>query len=104
MRVSFGLVRTGCAIDAESARGVWFEFAGAVMELDEKKIDEAVLALLLLGVHEECRAWKGFDWDAMNRLHEKGYISDPRSKAKSVVFTEEGMERAKELLEKLFGK
>jgi hypothetical protein len=30
------------------------------------------------------RAWKGFDWETMNRLYEKGYISDPRSKAKSV--------------------
>ena len=48
------------------------------------------------------RAWKGFDWDAMNRLHEKGFISDPRGKAKSVVFTEEGLAQAKLLLEKLF--
>lgn len=74
------------------------------MELDETKIDDAVLALLLLGVHDEGRAWKGFDWEAMNRLHEKGYISDPRSKAKSVVFSEEGMERAGQLLERLFCK
>ena len=40
----------------------------------------------------------------MDRLHEKGYISDPKNKAKSVVFSEEGMKRAGELLEKLFGK
>jgi hypothetical protein len=56
------------------------------MELDYDKIDEAVLALLSLGLHDECRAWKGFDWDAMNRLHEKDFISDPRSKAKSVLY------------------
>jgi hypothetical protein len=56
------------------------------MNLDDDKIDEAVLALLLLGRHDIARAWKGFDWDAMNRLHEKGFISDPRGKAKSVVF------------------
>ncbi len=31
------------------------------------------------------RAWKGFDWDTMNRLHEKGYISNPKSKAKDGV-------------------
>lgn len=74
------------------------------MELDNDKIDDAVLALLCLGWHDEARAWKGFDWDAMDRLHEKGYISDPRSKAKSVVFTEEGLERSRELLRKLFGK
>jgi hypothetical protein len=74
------------------------------MELDTNKIDEAVLALLYLGVHDGARAWKGFDWDAMDRLHERGYITDPRGKAKSIVFTEEGLERARTLLEKLFGK
>lgn len=74
------------------------------MELDTNKIDDAVLALLLLGLHDDCRAWKGFDWDAMNRLHEQGMISDPRGKAKSVVFTAAGLERAKRLLEERFGK
>jgi hypothetical protein len=74
------------------------------MELDTNKIDEAVLALLYLGLHDGARAWKGFDWDAMDRLHGQGYITDPRGKAKSVVFTEEGLERARDLLEKLFGK
>jgi len=74
------------------------------MDLDTDKIDDAVLALLLLGLHDGCRAWKGFDWDAMERLHEKGYIGNPRGKAKSVVFTEEGQERAERLLEELFGK
>lgn len=62
------------------------------MELDTKRIDDAVLALLYLGLHDGARAWKGFDWEAMNRLHEQGYITDPRGKAKSVVFTEEGFE------------
>lgn len=32
------------------------------MELDTNKIDDAVLALLYLGLHDEVRAWKGFDW------------------------------------------
>jgi len=73
------------------------------MELDQDKIDDAVLALLYLGLHDGVRAWKGFDWDAMNRLHERGYISDPRSKTKSVVFTEDGLGRAERLLEELFG-
>lgn len=74
------------------------------MELDTNKIDDAVLALLSLGLHDGARAWKGFDWDAMERLHERGYISNPRGKAKSVVFTEEGLERAERLLDELFGK
>ena len=73
------------------------------MKLDTDRIDDAVLALLLLGLHEDDRAWKSFDWDAMNRLHEKGWISDPVSKAKSVVFTPEGKARAETLLESLFG-
>jgi hypothetical protein len=74
------------------------------MELDTGKIDDAVLALLLLGIHDEHRAWKGFDWDSLNRLHERGYISDPRSKAKSVVLTDEGLARATRLFDQLFGR
>jgi hypothetical protein len=38
----------------------------------------------------------------MNRLHEKGYISHPVGKAKSVVFTEEGLHRSEELFRKMF--
>lgn len=72
------------------------------MKLHDDKVDQAVLALLLLGRHDGFRAWKGFDWDAMNRLHEKGFISDPRGKAKSVMFTQEGLQEAEHLLEKLF--
>ncbi|HKB35155.1 MAG TPA: DUF6429 family protein [Gemmataceae bacterium] len=53
------------------------------MDLDTDKIDDAVLALLYLGLHDGARAWKGFDWEAMNRLHERGYITDPRGKASS---------------------
>ena len=46
------------------------------MEQDTEKIDEAILALLYLTLHDENRAWKSFDWDAMNRLHDKGLIFD----------------------------
>jgi hypothetical protein len=72
------------------------------MELDNERIDEAVLALLFLGRHDGVRAWKSFDWAAMERLHTKGLISDPVGKAKSVVFTEEGLRRSEELFRKLF--
>jgi hypothetical protein len=27
------------------------------------------------------RAWKGHDWGALDRLHEKGFIANPRNKA-----------------------
>ena len=74
------------------------------MEVDNDKIDEAVLALLYLTLHDGARAWKSFDWDAMNRLHEKGYILNPVGKAKSVVLTEDGLREAERLYMKLFAK
>jgi hypothetical protein len=74
------------------------------MALDTDRIDDAVLALLYLGLHDHYRAWKGFDWDAMDRLHRKGMIENPVGKAKSVVFTDEGLQRSKELFEKMFKK
>lgn len=39
----------------------------------------------------------------MERLHEKGFISDPKSKAKSVVLSEEGERQSRELFTKHFG-
>ena len=67
-------------------------FDGVVaMQIDTDKIDEAVLALLFLTLHDGARAWKSFDWDAMNRLHEKDLISDPVGKAKSVLLSERGL-------------
>lgn len=73
------------------------------MKLDAERVDQAVLALLALGLHEGTRAWKSFDWEVMERLHEKGYISDPRGKAKSVAFTERGLNESERLLKVLFG-
>ena len=76
------------------------------MEYDKDKVDDMVLALLYLTMFEEgsgLRAWKGHDWDVLDRLHQKGYISDPRSKAKSVVVTEKGSKRSGMLFERYFG-
>ena len=39
----------------------------------------------------------------MARLHDKGYITDPVSKAKSVMFTEQGLRESERLLGALFG-
>jgi hypothetical protein len=50
------------------------------------------------------RAWKGHDWEALNRLHQREYISNPATKAKSVVLTEAGAKRSKQLFEKYFVK
>jgi uncharacterized protein DUF6429 len=74
------------------------------MAVDTGRIDEAVLALLYLGLHDNGRAWKGFDWSALNRLHEKGMISNPVGKAKSVVFTDEGEREAQRLFHQMFGR
>ena len=73
------------------------------MEFDTEKIDEAVLALLFLTLHND-RVWKSFDWNAMSRLHEKGFISNPVGKAKSVRLTEEGLRESERLFTKLFVK
>jgi hypothetical protein len=74
------------------------------MALNTGKLDDTALALLYLTLHDGDRAWKGMDWDVLGRLHDKGMIHDPVGKVKSVVFTTEGLERAKALFEELFGK
>jgi hypothetical protein len=74
------------------------------MDIDIDKIDRAVLALLLLCQHEGARAWKSFDRGAMNRLHQKGYITNPVSKAESVLFTEKGLPEAERAFRELFGR
>jgi hypothetical protein len=55
------------------------------MDYNTEKVDEVVLAPLYLTLHERARVWKPFEWEAMTRLHQKGCISDPRGKAKSMV-------------------
>jgi hypothetical protein len=75
------------------------------MDYDHDKLDEITLALLWLTTFKaagEVRAWKGQDWDTMERLHMKGFISDPKGKAKSVVLSEEGETRSRELFAKHF--
>jgi len=79
------------------------------MEYNKDKVDEFTLALLYLVTHERreglgARAWKGFDWDTMDRLHEKGYISNPVGKAKSIYMDEEGFKKAEALFKKFFAK
>ena len=72
------------------------------MDIERYRIDEAILALLFLGRHDGIRAWKSFDWAAMEWLHHKGSISDPGGKTKSVVFTDDGMRQSEALFRKLF--
>jgi Domain of unknown function (DUF6429) len=72
--------------------------------IDTDKIDETVLALLHLTLHDRARAWKGHDWEALNRLHRKGMIDDPVGKAKSVVLTDQGLAESERLFRKLFAR
>jgi hypothetical protein len=82
-----------------------YPFAGDIaMVLDTDRIDDTVLALLYLTLHDQYRAWKGFDWDTLSRLHDKGMIDNPVGKAKSVEFTADGLRRSKELFEAMFTK
>ena len=77
------------------------------MQIDEEKVDQAVLALLYLTTFKDkpnWRAWKSHNWDSLDRLHHKGFISDPATKAKSVLLTEEGLKRSQDLFEKNFMK
>jgi hypothetical protein len=77
------------------------------MEYDKDKVDDMVLALLYLTSFTDqygTRAWKGMAWEVMDRLYEKGYISDPKGKAKSVMLSEEGEKRSEELFIQHFGR
>ena len=81
------------------------KLGGILMDdFDRDKVDEVVHALMYLTLHDGDRAWKGFDWDTLDRLHEKGFIGDPKNKAKSVWLTQEGLEMSERLFEQYFGK
>ncbi|WP_068091733.1 DUF6429 family protein [Novosphingobium rosa] len=77
-------------------------------EIDPDLIDEAVLALMHLTLHDDgsptpiWRAWKSFDWSALARLHHKGLILDPVGKARSLILTEEGQRLSEEAFYRLF--
>jgi Domain of unknown function (DUF6429) len=75
------------------------------MDVDAKKLQQAVLALLRLNTFDEKsgkRAWKALPWSVMDQLHDKGYISDPATKAKSVRLSDDGARLSEELFRKLF--
>ena len=76
--------------------------------MDQNRIDEAVLALLYLGIHDPLRSipgartWKSFDGEAMDRLCRKGLISDPDTEATSVMLTEAGLRESEAAFRRLF--
>ncbi len=74
------------------------------MNYDQSKIDEMVLALLGASEFEDGRVWKRIDFAVMDRLYEKGYITNPHGKQESVRLTEDGLSLAKQLATKYFAK
>ena len=73
------------------------------MTIDTDRIDDAVLALLHLTLHDENRASKGFEGDALGRLQQKGMI-DGLADEKSVTLTGDGLQRSKQLFEAMFAR
>lgn len=73
----------------------------------EEQIKELTLILLYLNswiekepYGEFHRAWKGYDFDTLNLLEDEHLIGGNTHKAKSAYLTEEGLEKAKELMKK----
>ena len=74
----------------------------------EEQIKELTLLLLYMTswkekdiFGDECiRAWKGYDFDILNKLQDENLIGGSTYKAKSTYLTNKGIEKAKELMEK----
>ena len=69
---------------------------------DNGRIDESALGMLYLTLHDGNRAWKGFNWDVLDRLYKAGLIGDPKGKVKSITFTSAGLVAAEAAFRKLF--
>lgn len=76
----------------------------------DETIKELTLLLIYLtswqedvGLTKVQRSWKGYPFEVLDELNEEGYI-DGRKHAKSVYLTEEGLDKAKELMKKYIGK
>ena len=79
--------------------------AKSIMDYNRDKVDEMTLALLFLvssRVGKGGRAWRGFDQQTLERLHQKGWIERPSPKELSLTLTPGGMQKAEELFERHF--
>lgn len=72
------------------------------MNINTVAIDDAVLTLLHLTLHDHNRAWKGFDWDSHSRLYERGPIGDLVNRTKSVILSDDGLRESERLFKPLF--
>lgn len=75
-------------------------------ELNTDLLDDVVLALLWFNGSEGKfgghSAWKSLPWDALDRLHARGLIGDPRRKNHSVALDDEAWRRGQALFEQWF--
>ena len=75
---------------------------------ESEVLEDVVLVLLYMFSWKEkvapdfsvARAWKGYSFDVLDSLQEKGYISSSH-KAKSVIITDEGLKKAVKLKQKM---
>jgi hypothetical protein len=98
----FGL---SLALSSPSADIDWRGKEVMRVKYEENRVDEMVLALMHLTTFKESsgyRTWKNHDWEVMDRLHQKGFIGNPKSKVRSVDLTKEGQLRSEELFKKQF--
>jgi hypothetical protein len=72
----------------------------------EQAIEDLTILLIALTSWKEkisgvdiIRAWKGYDFDILDSLNEKEYISGSK-KSKSTILTDEGVKKANELIKK----
>lgn len=80
------------------------------MEQDERKelCKELTLLLMYLTSFDEKisdeitlkKTWKGYDFTIMNELDEEGFIDQGKHRNRSIYFSDDGCNKAKELLEK----
>jgi Domain of unknown function (DUF6429) len=76
------------------------------MRDSKDEADDQILALLQLTTLKNGpikRVWEGQYRQSLDRLFEKGYLVDPRTKAQSVVLTNAGREKARALFHRQFG-
>ena len=71
------------------------------MKYNQSKIDDMVMTLLFISSFQDGRVWKGYDWDILERLHEKGLITNPVGKTKSFYLTDKGKKLGETLALKL---
>jgi hypothetical protein len=89
-------------------RDLFFTWAKrrCLMNYDQDKVDEMMLALLYLTSSTDkhgTRAWKGLDVSILERLHQKGYIAALDRKSPTLSLTETGAARSKQLFLEHFG-